>query len=73
MHSLSKSWLVLLFIALLPSFLQRACYRLFFDYHVGEVARFCLDDDWISPPVFSTVRRIFGDKRYILDKRGVAQ
>jgi GT2 family glycosyltransferase/2-phospho-L-lactate transferase/gluconeogenesis factor (CofD/UPF0052 family) len=37
-----------------------------------EVARFCLEDDWISRPVFSTVRRIFADKRYILDKRGVA-
>jgi len=37
-----------------------------------EVARFCLEDDWISRPVFSTVRRIFADKRYILDKRGVS-
>jgi len=37
-----------------------------------EVARFCLEDDWISRPIFSTVRRIFADKRYILDKRGVA-
>ncbi|HEV2801774.1 MAG TPA: 2-phospho-L-lactate transferase CofD family protein [Pyrinomonadaceae bacterium] len=37
-----------------------------------QVARFCLEDDWISRPVFSTVRRIFADKRYILDKRGVA-
>jgi hypothetical protein len=36
-----------------------------------EVARFCLEDDWISRPIFSTVRRIFAGKRYILDKRGV--
>jgi acetyltransferase-like isoleucine patch superfamily enzyme len=40
MHSLSKSRLVLLaFIALLPSFLKRSCYRLFFDYHVGKRVR----------------------------------
>ncbi len=38
----------------------------------SEIARFCLEDDWISRPIFSTVRRIFADKRYILDKRGVA-
>jgi GT2 family glycosyltransferase/2-phospho-L-lactate transferase/gluconeogenesis factor (CofD/UPF0052 family) len=38
----------------------------------ADVARFCLEDDWISRPIFSTVRRIFADKRYILDKRGVA-
>jgi GT2 family glycosyltransferase/2-phospho-L-lactate transferase/gluconeogenesis factor (CofD/UPF0052 family) len=38
----------------------------------ADVARFCLEDDWISRPVFRTVRRIFADKRYILDKRGVA-
>jgi len=40
MHSLSKSRLVLLaFISLLPSFLKRSCYRLFFDYHVGKRVR----------------------------------
>lgn len=37
-----------------------------------EVARFCLEDDWISRPVISTMRRIYADKRYIMDKRGVA-
>src|SRR3989442_2618297 len=40
MHRLSKSRLTLLaFIALLPSFLKRSCYRLFFGYHIGKRVR----------------------------------
>lgn len=38
----------------------------------ARVARFCLEDDWISRPIFRTVHKIFADKRYILDKRGVS-
>ena len=40
MQRLSKSRLTLLaFIALLPSFLKRSCYRLFFGYKVGKRVR----------------------------------
>jgi acetyltransferase-like isoleucine patch superfamily enzyme len=40
MQSLSKSRLTLLaFIALLPSFLKRSCYRLFFGYKIGKRVR----------------------------------
>ncbi len=56
MHRLSKPRLTMLaIIALLPSFLKRSCYRLFFGYHIGKRvriglsivdARHCrLDDD----------------------------
>jgi len=34
MHRVSKSF-VLALIALLPSFLMRPCYQLFFGYHIG--------------------------------------
>ncbi len=40
MQRLSKSRLIVLaFIALLPSFLKRACYRLFFGYQIGKRVR----------------------------------
>src|SRR5436190_20592869 len=40
MQSLSKSRLILLaFIALLPSFLKRPCYRLFLGYKIGKQVR----------------------------------
>jgi len=40
MQRLSKSRLtVLAFIALLPSFLKRSCYRWFFDYQIGKRVR----------------------------------
>jgi acetyltransferase-like isoleucine patch superfamily enzyme len=40
MHRLSKSRIaVLASIALLPSFLKRPCYRLFFGYHIGKRVR----------------------------------
>jgi acetyltransferase-like isoleucine patch superfamily enzyme len=40
MQRLSKSRLILLaFIALLPSFLKRSCYRLFFGYKIGKRVR----------------------------------
>jgi acetyltransferase-like isoleucine patch superfamily enzyme len=40
MRRLSKSRLILLaFIALLPSFLKRSCYRLFFNYQIGKRVR----------------------------------
>lgn len=55
MHRLSKSRLtVLTFIALLPSFLKRSCYRWFFGYRIGKRVRIglsiidvqeCLIDD----------------------------
>ena len=59
MHRTSKLKLVILAcIALLPSFLKRPCYRLFFGYRVGKRVRVglsiidageCLiDDDRIS-------------------------
>ncbi len=38
----------------------------------AKIARFCVDDDWISRPIFRTVRRILLERRYILDKRGVS-
>ena len=37
-----------------------------------SVAKFCLNDNWITRPIFSTSWRIYKDKRYILDKRGVS-
>ena len=40
MHRLSKSRLAMLgFVALLPSFLKRPCYRLFFGYQIGKRVR----------------------------------
>ena len=40
MHRLTKSRLAMLaFIALLPSFLKRPCYRLFFGYQIGKGVR----------------------------------
>jgi acetyltransferase-like isoleucine patch superfamily enzyme len=40
MHRLSKSRLTILaFVALLPSFLKRPCYRLFFGYQIGKRVR----------------------------------
>ena len=37
-----------------------------------RIARFCVEDDWITRPIFKTTRRILAEKRYILDKRGVS-
>lgn len=37
-----------------------------------KIAKFCLNDNWITRPIFSTSWRIYKDKRYILDKRGVS-
>lgn len=37
-----------------------------------ETAKFCLNDNWITRPIFSTAWRIYKNKRYILDKRGVS-
>jgi GT2 family glycosyltransferase/2-phospho-L-lactate transferase/gluconeogenesis factor (CofD/UPF0052 family) len=36
-----------------------------------DIARFCLDDDWISRPILRTVHKVIATKRYILEKRGV--
>jgi hypothetical protein len=36
------------------------------------IARFCVEDDWITRPIFKTMRRILAERRYILDKRGVS-
>lgn len=36
------------------------------------VAKFCLNDNWITRPIFSTSWKIYKNKRYILDKRGVS-
>jgi GT2 family glycosyltransferase/2-phospho-L-lactate transferase/gluconeogenesis factor (CofD/UPF0052 family) len=38
----------------------------------SDVARFCVEDDWITRPIFRTMRRIVAERRYILDKRGVS-
>lgn len=37
-----------------------------------KTAKFCLNDMWISRPIFKTSWRVYKDKRYILDKRGVS-
>jgi GT2 family glycosyltransferase len=37
-----------------------------------SVAKFCLNDNWITRPIFSTSWTIYRNKRYILDKRGVS-
>ena len=37
-----------------------------------KIAKFCLNDNWITRPIFSTSWKIYKDKRYILDKRGVS-
>ena len=37
-----------------------------------KIAKFCINDMWITRPIFSTVWKIYKDKRYILDKRGVS-
>jgi GT2 family glycosyltransferase/2-phospho-L-lactate transferase/gluconeogenesis factor (CofD/UPF0052 family) len=37
----------------------------------ADVARFCLDDDWISRPVFRTLRKLIVEKRYVLEGRGI--
>jgi hypothetical protein len=38
----------------------------------SEIARFCVEDDWITRPIFKTMRRILAERRYILDKRGIS-
>jgi GT2 family glycosyltransferase/2-phospho-L-lactate transferase/gluconeogenesis factor (CofD/UPF0052 family) len=38
----------------------------------SKIAKFCLSDMWITRPIFSTSWKIYKDKRYILDKRGVS-
>lgn len=38
----------------------------------SETAKFCLNDNWITRPIFSTSWQIYKNKRYILDKRGVS-
>ncbi len=37
-----------------------------------KIAKFCINDMWITRPIFSTSWKIYKDKRYILDKRGVS-
>lgn len=37
-----------------------------------KIAKFCINDMWISRPIFATSWKIYKDKRYILDKRGVS-
>jgi GT2 family glycosyltransferase len=37
-----------------------------------KIAKFCLNDMWISRPIFKTSWKVYRDKRYILDKRGVS-
>lgn len=37
-----------------------------------KIAKFCINDMWITRPIFSTTWKIYKDKRYILDKRGVS-
>lgn len=37
-----------------------------------RIAKFCINDMWITRPIFSTSWKIYKDKRYILDKRGVS-
>jgi len=40
MHRLTKSRVIMLaFVALLPSFLKRSCYRIFFGYQIGKRVR----------------------------------
>lgn len=38
----------------------------------SRTARFCMNDNWITRPIFSTSWRVYKEKRYILDKRGVS-
>jgi len=38
----------------------------------SSIAKFCLADNWITRPIISTTWKIYKDKRYILDKRGVS-
>jgi len=38
----------------------------------SKTAKFCLNDNWITRPIFSTSWQIYKNKRYILDKRGVS-